>query len=285
MDTRFVKRIHLILTAFAAAALISNITIVFYRREPLTELLGSNFSVPLLTILVLVLFFPFIKDENPKFARFMQYFHVTDLFLIAIAATLDEYDSIYGLGFFFSGGILALQYRLVSPKNRVAITLYFLAITAVVEFSAMQIEKKGVSLDVLAFLVFFYAILISTDKFRIRKFVNENKSLLGERDELKNKFDTAADMAHYVELPQLLSHRQMEIAQLIYSSRATDKENAYELGISVNTYRNHLKEIRRVLGVNTKVEVLTKVRPYFIALETEVTEQDNAGKDGGTTEE
>lgn len=275
MSIGFTRRIHIILTIFAGSAAISNTFIGFYRRMSLPEIFDSTVIVPFITLIAMVFILLFLSEKRPKFVRFIQYFHITDLFLVALVATLDDYSGIYGLGFFFSGGVLALQYKLVSSKNRLAITLYFLVIISVVEFSALQVDKQGVSLDVLAFLVFFYAVLISTDSFRVKKFVNENKALKGERDKLKTQFDAAADMANYLDLPQVLSKRQMEIARLIYENQGGDKENAYEIGISVNTYRNHLKEIRRVLEVNSRVEVLGKVRPYFIAEETTIRSSDS----------
>ena len=268
MKSNLTRQIHLIMTTFSLAAWVNNVAISIIRKtyHSIIELSAVATFVSLVIFLLLCLLL--IKGP-PRVNRIVQVFHVASLALIALIATLDEYDSIYGVGFFFLGGILAMEYKLVRRNNRLAITIYFLVIAVVAEYAAITGEGKVISMAVLIFLVYLYAIVLTVNNSRVRSLVMENDSLKGERDDFKFKFAAAADVEHFIDLPEILSKRQMEIARIVYSSQKTDKENAYDLGISVNTYRNHLKELRKIMQVTTKVELLNRIRPYFLAKETD----------------
>ena len=115
----------------------------------------------------LILYF-FINNNHPKVVSAARFLHVGMLFATAVISTLNNYNSIYGIGFFFLGGYLALQYNLVKRYRRVYTTVYFLVIASIVEFSALTASEdiRGVVLDVLAFLIFFYMVIITLDTFR-----------------------------------------------------------------------------------------------------------------------
>jgi len=267
MSSSPVRQIHLIFLGFGTAACLNNIFITFYRREGLAGLIDSRILVPLAVVLAFALLLIPLKRGSARFARKIEILHVILVLLVALVATLDEYSSIYGVGFFLAGGLVALQYRLVRQNNRVAITLYFLAIAVVAQFSAWRKDRVVISLAMLSYLIFMYALLLTMARFQVRRILAENRMLKGERDEFKSLFDSAAGTDHYLDLTRVLSRRQLEIARQLYVSQKTDKENASEMGISVNTYRNHLKEIRRILDVGTKVELISRVRPYFLLQE------------------
>lgn len=56
----------------------------------------------------------------------------------------------------------------------------------------------------------------------------------------------------------VLSPRQREIVDLIIEG-SPDKQIAVQVGISIHTVRHHLKEIYRVLGVNSRTMLLAKI--------------------------
>lgn len=61
----------------------------------------------------------------------------------------------------------------------------------------------------------------------------------------------------------LLTPRQREVMDLV-STGLQDKEIAYILGISLNTVKNHLKNIYSKNNVDNRVEALLKYKQIYI---------------------
>lgn len=91
--------------------------------------------------------------------------------------------------------------------------------------------------------------------------VSTDAELIGDDEEVEtDRVDP--DRAHRTPIPTqylaVLSPRQREIVDLIIEG-SPDKQIAAQVGISIHTVRHHLKEIYRVLGVNSRTMLLAKV--------------------------
>jgi two-component system response regulator DesR len=55
------------------------------------------------------------------------------------------------------------------------------------------------------------------------------------------------------------AHRQVEVLRLLEQGRST-KQIAQELHLSRDTVKNHVRDLLRALGVNTRLEAVAAVR-------------------------
>jgi DNA-binding CsgD family transcriptional regulator len=259
--------VNLAFIVFAAIVTVVNtLAIVFYDGDVDWRMLSTIIVPPSALVFFVVI--------HRRCHRLQGYSHVVFLYGIAVIAILDRVDSIYGLGFAMLGTYLMYRYELFTPPRLAKIIVLLSVLISAIIISAFRISGWSNAITTLAFLAFFSIILLLAEL----DWINRYQRARGEVETAMTMVGKQIDL-----MKAGLTKREIEVVRELVGTKGTDKEVGYNLGISVDTVRNHLKSIRMKLQVASKLEVIEASR-WFITSHPKVEDAEaNSSQIDGST--
>ena len=194
----------------------------------------------------------------------MKFSQVIFLFVGGAISTLEEYDSIFGLGFCLLAVYLAHKYDLL--KNQFVLKVGLIAIVLailVIVSESVGVYPVGSSLLTIFFILFFYAVFFLGESDWVRKLEANIRALKESKERLDHTLEEVE--GHRNDLVQIgFTKKEIEVGRALVQTKTIDKQIAYDLGISMNTLRNHFKSMRRKTGAETKQQLIDAIRWYYL---------------------
>ncbi|OHX66599.1 7TM diverse intracellular signaling domain-containing protein [Flammeovirga pacifica] len=211
------------------------------RRKKLKKVVFANLAVSV----VLLCFYYFLKISWIAFVS--DFFVIISLIIILYNAFLDYNKSVYAKFFLFA----------FSPLMVAAIDVYFLEPLGVKLIPMNYLEyRAGMTFEmvVLTFTVFYRGRSLVIENEEMKASINtitkdfEKKSKKNKQDwKLKIRKEYGLTKQEFVVLEQILLQKK-------------NQEIADELFVSLNTIKYHTKNIYKKLEINSKKQVLDKVK-------------------------
>ncbi len=221
---------------------------------------GSTFLAIVTKSAIYVPFFAIIyfRVLQKRFDRLRKLSHITFLFLIATIAIFESTDSLFGPGFALIGLYLMYKYRLMRKNPVLKAILFMGSLSSAIILSSGFQDGWAEAFMVIAFFLFFYAILFLGEL----DWINRYRTKLKEEHLIRKALKDVVGQP--IDLPKLgFTKREMEIGRLIVGNRKTDKELAAEIFISPHTLRNHLKSMRAKTSTSNTNELIDAIRWYY----------------------
>jgi DNA-binding CsgD family transcriptional regulator len=245
------RRINLLFIFFAASVFFVNIGLATFRGEfNVTLLTNIFFFVPFIG----VAFFLVIHQMK---LSILQISHVIFLAVVAAIAILDDYNSIYGLGFALLAIYLAQKYGFFIRRTILKTMFSLIGILSFVEISALADGETGSGLDVALFVFFFFAVFYFGDRETLLRYKEQEEAL---KERIRKEFGSGVDLKKMG-----FTEREIEVGAVLCQTLGTDKEIAYDLNISKNTVINHLRSMRDKADVRDRQHLIEAIRGYYIS--------------------
>lgn len=238
------KVLGLIIASVGAAVSVVNLLVYL----PDLSFLSAVVQPTVLYVLLSALFILLVSFIDHPLPRFIQIIVLAGNCAIAI---LDSFDSIYGLGLFLLAVMIAYKYEFLQKRPFIKLGLCLLLLFSLIVFSVKRAnvaDELLYGLDAILFVIMFLA--VSFIIFR-------NELLLALKAQEKR-------LTSPLDLEILgISAAEKRVLSILVRKKASDKQIAAELYISVGTVKNHIHEIKKKLGVTTRYALIDKCRNNF----------------------
>jgi DNA-binding CsgD family transcriptional regulator len=249
------KRVNLLFIFFAASVAIVNSILALVRNDfHFSSLVNSAIYIPL----VGAFFFIVIQKSQIQVLRIS---HILFLAVVSSIAILDNYSSIFGLGFALIGMYLAQKYGFFIRRTVTKAVLSLIAIVVLVEISALAGDESGSGIDVALFVFFFFAVFYFGDRETLLRYKEQEEAL---KERIRKEFGSGVDLKKMG-----FTEREIEVGAVLCQTLGTDKEIAYDLNISKNTVINHLRSMRDKADVRDRQHLIEAIRGYYISKDVE----------------
>ncbi len=244
------KRVNWLFIFFAASVGVVNTIIALIRGSG--DVAALNDSAIIIPVIGTVLFMT-IQRAKPKYVRIA---HTVFLSIVASIAILDDYSSVFGLGFALIALYLAQKYGYFVRNTIVKSVISLIAIVIFVEISAIAESATGAGLDVALFVFFFFAIFYFGDRETFLRYKEQEEAL---KERVRKEYGSGVDLKEIG-----FTEREIEVGAVLCQTLGTDKEIAYDLNISKNTVINHLRSMRDKADVRDRQHLIEAIRRYYI---------------------
>jgi DNA-binding CsgD family transcriptional regulator len=261
------KRINLLFISFSLIVSLAN-SWYYIEDQGLTINLFTKSEI--IVPLVGTIYFTLLQFLGGGLLKASQ---IIFLFGISSTAIIDKPDSIYGLGFMLIAVYLLYKYNYLRKNFLTKGLVIILFIFVLIFTSFFGNAHFSASVNTMAFVFFFFVAFflgewqwIQTLRKKDKEYKESIKTIYGEQVDLESLNFTK---------------RELEVGRLIIHYQETDKELAWRMKISPDTFRNHLKSMRKKAGVSTKQQLIEKMRWYYSSREgqsDDAPEDDNLRK-------
>jgi DNA-binding CsgD family transcriptional regulator len=248
------SRVNTIFVLFSAVVAVVNLIAHLTYQSLAASLSDSTVYVPIAGVLL----FSIIHRRGHIIRAVTQ---ILFIYMVSVVAIFDTVDSVFGLGFAILGSYLMFRYDLFEKRRLMKIGAIVILLTMAIVLSAWLSGGWPGAITTLAFMVFFSTILLFAELDWITRFRTA-------RNEAEQAMQMVGSQIDLIEVG--LTKREIQVALQLVTTKATDKEVAYNLNISVDTVRNHLKNMRRKLKVPSKIELIEACRWYVTTHETHI---------------
>ncbi|MCG8453127.1 MAG: LuxR C-terminal-related transcriptional regulator [Spirochaetales bacterium] len=278
------RRISDLQILFGCTVILSKIVTLGIIRHYSIFQFFTNFSFNLSIFVTFMIFVT--RKINHNINRLLQ---ISLILLISFFATLDSYNSFYGLGFFILAVIISFKFGFLNQYPKTILFVAGILFAALVEYSVWRnkIGNIGVSFSVDLFLAVFLSLIYIIYKNDIEKIEkkknNLEKSLSGlitERVQLEaelakktaeltafeKKIEEAyqKDSGNFDDLRGIynLTKKELELLIIIYETGKSNIEIAEDLHITVGTVKQHLNRAYSKLNVRSRTQVQAMMREF-----------------------
>jgi DNA-binding CsgD family transcriptional regulator len=253
------QRIHRIFVIFGLATVVNNITLILLRGEIQMGQILLYALVPLI-----ITGFVIVMSRLP--ARWLRISHVLVLLIIASISIMEAESHYMGLIFWIITYYLMSKYGFFVRRTvlKLVIAASTLLIAFSISFFVFGLSDNIASIPILFF--FFFGIFYYGDRETFLRYREREKALKAKIEDL----ESLPGVGDYVDLLQLgFTARELEVGQILSSSMGTNKELAYDLGISTNTIGKHLSSMMEKAQVPSRQHLIDMIRPYYLQLQRE----------------
>lgn len=243
------KRINLLFIGFGLIVTVMN-TWFFVDEHGFT---GQIVKEPIFILPAIgLLYFSLLQFFGGKTLQVSQ---LIFLFAIAAISIIDGPENIYGMGFMLLTIYLLYKYGYLQKHFILKSVIIILLIYVLILISFFGNAHFSAGINVMAF-VFFFFVAFSLGEWQWIQTLR--KKDIEYRDKLKEFRGEEVDLEQAG-----FSRRELEVGKLLMKYPETDKELAWRMNISPETFRNHLKSMRKKLNVNTKQQLIEKIRWFY----------------------
>ncbi len=201
---------------------------------------------------------------------------------IGSIAVFDDYESIYGLGLFLLGLIIAVKYKMLSSHTILKFTIFLIYVFSMIIFAAQINDSEHAvvkGIDAILYLLLMGISLYSIYADEIRKHVAnsrrqteyikrlkkdqeiEAREMAEKMNELKQEVDGLRKAVEPFDLSSRdITPAEERVLEALVKYGGSNVELSERLGISRSTVKAHLASIFDKLGVDTRWAVIDLCR-------------------------
>jgi DNA-binding CsgD family transcriptional regulator len=257
------QRIHRLFFLFGLATLVNNLVLLWMRAEPDTGIWIVYLGIPSLITFIVFL----MRTIKPNILRIA---HVLILLVIAMISIMEGESHYMGMVFWIIAYYLMQKYGFF-----VRHTIFRIILAGTVLLAAFTIsyvlgggDENITAIPILFF--FYFGVFYYGDQETFIRYQEQAQSLQKRIENLEE----VSGAQSILDLKALgFSDREIEVGQILVTSLGTDKELAYDLGISASTVAKHLSSMREKAHAPSRQHLIDAIRGYYLLHQRENTQR------------
>lgn len=234
-----------------------------------------------LVFLVSLIIFVLSIQTAPIFSKINGILQFFIFIIFAIVATIENYQSWYGMGLFTLAIVLGINYGYFKKYQLLKMSLMFILIAGTAEFSTRRsnnFEVSGFGMEVLIFMGFFFGIMflcyyddLNMTVGRVERLKIQKKNLIlrmkndnARISQLQEQIDRLESVVQPFDLSKCrLTKAEMKVLEILVTYRAGNAEIAERLHKSEDTVKIQMKSIFDKIGADDRYHVIEMCRYNF----------------------